>query len=81
MSDYKSMVYIKWNDACEADQIDEVTMETCVQEAAGFLADKDSFGNYYVARDYNHMNEGQDRFEKVIRIPEEYIIEIEFFEL
>lgn len=79
---YKTGVYIKWNDACEGDSMEDVHMLECIQEAMGFLVDKDMEGNYYVARDYNTTNgEGSECFEKVIRIPEAYIIEKRFFEL
>lgn len=80
---YKTAVYIKWDDACEGDNMEEVHMLRCIQEVVGFLVDKDIKGNYYVARDYNTMNDesGNQRFEKVIRIPEAYIIEKRFFEL
>jgi hypothetical protein len=80
---YKTGVYIKWNDACEGDNMEDVHMLQCIQEVMGFLVDKDMEGNYYVARDYNTINEEADnqRFEKVIRIPEAYIIEKRFFEL
>jgi hypothetical protein len=79
---YKTGVYIKWNDACEGNNMEEVHMLQCIQEVMGFLVDKDIEGNYYVARDYNTINgEGVECFEKVIRIPEKYIIEKRFFEL
>lgn len=81
MTEYKQLVYIKWNDACEAEDHEGTRMELCVQETAGFLADIDMYGNHYVARDYNTMNEMGERFERVIRIPRDYIIEMELFEL
>ena len=79
----KTAVYIKWNDACEGDNMEEVHMLKCIQEVVGFLVDKDMDGNYYVARDYNSVigEEGNECFEKVIRIPEAYILEKRFFEL
>lgn len=75
---YKTAVYIKWDDACEGDNMDDTHMLQCIQEVMGFLVDKDMNGNYYVARDYNTLEE---EFQKVIRIPEAYILEKRFFEL
>jgi hypothetical protein len=77
----KQLVYIKWNDACEADTYDEVHMNQCIQETAGFLVKVEN-NNYYLARDYNTINEesNNQRFEKVIRIPESYIIEKRFYD-
>ena len=75
---YKTAVYIKWDDACEGDSMEDTHMLQCIQEVMGFLVDKDMQGNYYVARDYNTLNE---EFQKVIRIPEAYILEKRFFEL
>lgn len=75
---YKTGVYIKWDDACEGDNMDDTHMLQCIQEVMGFLVDKDMNGNYYVARDYNTLDE---EFQKVIRIPEAYILEKRFFEL
>jgi hypothetical protein len=72
-------VYIKWNDACEGDSFDDVHMSECVQETAGFYVDKDIDDNWYIARDWNTLEEGE--WVKVIRIPEKYIIEKKFFEL
>ena len=78
----KTAVYIKWNDACDGDNMEDVHMLKCIQETMGFLVDKDIDGNYYVARDYNSVaEEGDGGFEKVIRIPEAYILEKRFFEL
>ena len=54
---YKTAVYIKWNDACEGDSMEDVHMLKCIQEVVGFLVDKDMQGNYYVARDYNTIND------------------------
>ena len=79
---YKTAVYIKWNDACDGDNMEDVHMLKCIQETMGFLVDKDIDGNYYVARDYNSVaGEGNEGFERVIRIPEAYILEKRFFEL
>lgn len=72
-------MYIKWNDACEGDSFDDVHMSECVQETAGFYVDKDIDNNWYIARDWNTLEEGE--WVKVIRIPEKYIIEKKFFEL
>ena len=72
-------MYIKWNDACEAESFDEVHMSECVQETAGFYVDKDIDNNWYIARDWNTLDAGE--WVKVIRIPEKYIIEKKFFEL
>ena len=75
---YKTAVYIKWDDACEGENMEDTHMLQCIQEVMGFLVDKDMQGNYYVARDYNTLDE---EFQKVIRIPEAYILEKRFFEL
>ena len=32
-----SVVYVKWNDACEAEDMQDAEMDNCVQEVAGFL--------------------------------------------
>ena len=32
-----SVVYVKWNDACEADDMQDAEMDNCIQEAAGFF--------------------------------------------
>lgn len=74
----KTVLYIKWNDACEADTFDEVNMKDCIQETVGFFV-KISDGNFYIARDWNTLEEGH--FLKVIRIPEEYIIEKKVLDL
>jgi hypothetical protein len=67
-----SVVYIKWDDACEGEDMGEIEMAQCIQEVVGFLVKK-SEGNYYIARDYNTL---VNEYQKVIRIPEQYIINI-----
>jgi hypothetical protein len=67
-----SVVYIKWDDACEGEDMGETEMAQCIQEVVGFLVKK-SKGNYYIARDYNTL---VNEYQKVIRIPEQYIINI-----
>ena len=47
-------------------------MAQCIQEAVGFLVKK-SKENYYIARDYNTL---VNEYQKVIRIPNKYIIDI-----
>lgn len=76
---YKTAVYIKWDDACEGEDMEDTHMLQCIQETMGFLVDKDIKGNYYVARDWNSLEDGL--YQKIIRIPERYIIEKRFFEL
>jgi hypothetical protein len=66
-----SVVYVKWNDACEADDMQDAEMENCIQEAAGFFV-KRTDNNYYIARDYNTLDE---EYLKILRIPEQYIID------
>jgi hypothetical protein len=66
------VVYIKWDDACEGEDMGEIEMAQCIQEVVGFLVKK-SEGNYYIARDYNTL---VNEYQKVIRIPEQYIINI-----
>tara|TARA_R100001377_G_scaffold74043_1_gene50236 strand:+ start:170 stop:397 length:228 start_codon:yes stop_codon:yes gene_type:complete len=68
----KSIVFVKWNDACEAENYDEAVMVDCIQEAAGFFVGKVD-GNYYIARDWNTMNQ---EYERVLRIPEAYVVDI-----
>lgn len=61
---------IEWNDAVEADVINDLTSEHCIQFAAGFVVKKTK--NYVViARDYNTIN---DEYERVLRIPTKYIL-------
>ena len=49
-----SVVYVKWNDACEAEDMQDAEMDNCVQEVAGFFV-KRTNNNYYIARDYNSL--------------------------
>ncbi len=76
MAIYLGLVHIKWNDACEGDELEDIDADECQQESAGFLV-KETKQNYFVARDWDHLN-GQAA--RVIRIPKKYVLDIVEFE-
>lgn len=63
------IVYVKWDDASQGEEVDEVT-DNCIQETVGFLFKKDKY-NVILARDYNHID---GRYQTWIRIPKKYIV-------
>ena len=67
----QSIVHFTWNDACEGDTLEDVDMETYTQEVVGFFIKLEG-GNYYIARDYNVVNE---EYENVLRVPYSYVID------
>lgn len=72
MDIHLGLVHIQWNDASEGDELDDVDSNECLQESVGFIA-KETKQNYFIARDYDHLNKA---YARVIRIPKKYVLKL-----